>query len=746
MESFTIACTTCQKRLKVRDASAVGEILICPSCGSMVLVEHPEGSAAQPAAEVTGTEADTREDFGYVLGDMQSAATSPPEDADDSEHPEAPPVAEAPPVTEAPDGSPIPPPTALNATPPPAVAPPSPTASPPQDTTEAQPPFSERVEMGESLDDDQPLSQPAGSPVLPTDEWTSPAALRRQQWLMVGGAALAGILLALALVGLLAYWGGYGSEVDDSDSVGAVSDEPPEPPEDLATGDTADQPDESADDATGPSKRPTDPPNAEDTSGVKPDGTKQPGAKQEGEASQESQVDPETQVDSSAEPQPPREDSTAKPGEAPAEPADDTTDSETAAPNGDTKSATSDPLVKTLDNFAPFMQPDSFIVPPPKDTNDAALPSDVPDLPDDDSAPRPEAREIDVARRLKDKIRQIEFQDVPLKLFLRFVTDFSTIPISLDPDAVALVNASPRSPVSVSLENTTVDALLDAAVHPLNLSAVVVQEQILVTRPPFPDDQLTGRKLPADDLVGQDLLKLTELADLITLMVAPKSWQGLGGSGSIRESPPALVIYQQDTVLYRCFRFCDRLRAARGLPFRSSFDPALFDLAPRWSLATDVLNKPISLNFAAPTPFVDVLDRLGQETGGEIIIDWIALGDLGWTPDTETTLAANEQPLGDALRELLRPMGLTYRVIAKDTLQITTPTVIDSELDIDFYAVAEDVESPETHFLQQVGRLGEGVLEQVGGALHWDAPSRHMIVALPQPHQRELARLLAEGG
>ena len=42
---FVTVCTTCQARLKVRDEAAVGLILACPKCGSMVLIEGPEGAA-----------------------------------------------------------------------------------------------------------------------------------------------------------------------------------------------------------------------------------------------------------------------------------------------------------------------------------------------------------------------------------------------------------------------------------------------------------------------------------------------------------------------------------------------------------------------------------------------------------------------------------------------------------------------------------------------------------------------------
>ncbi len=52
MELFTIQCTTCRARLKVKDESAIGDILACPKCGSMVQVVPPSdwsGSAATAA-------------------------------------------------------------------------------------------------------------------------------------------------------------------------------------------------------------------------------------------------------------------------------------------------------------------------------------------------------------------------------------------------------------------------------------------------------------------------------------------------------------------------------------------------------------------------------------------------------------------------------------------------------------------------------------------------------------------------
>lgn len=48
MELFAINCPTCNARLKVRDVAAIGMILNCPKCGSMVRVQAPPGWEPPP--------------------------------------------------------------------------------------------------------------------------------------------------------------------------------------------------------------------------------------------------------------------------------------------------------------------------------------------------------------------------------------------------------------------------------------------------------------------------------------------------------------------------------------------------------------------------------------------------------------------------------------------------------------------------------------------------------------------------
>src|SRR5687768_8470323 len=78
MDLFSITCTTCKTRLKVRDEAVIGNILSCPKCGGMVMVKPPDdwqkGAVAgpprpeQPAGITTLVEVPPRND--ETLGEV----------------------------------------------------------------------------------------------------------------------------------------------------------------------------------------------------------------------------------------------------------------------------------------------------------------------------------------------------------------------------------------------------------------------------------------------------------------------------------------------------------------------------------------------------------------------------------------------------------------------------------------------------------------------------------------------------
>jgi len=728
VELFTIDCTTCQQRLKVRDESAIGEIQICPKCGSMVLIEAPPGWQGAPDTEPPPQAVSPAEPPPVIESQEPSAPPGPPANKVPSPPPRVePPVGAAPSedITEA-----APPPTSLDEV-------------HPSGAEQAQPSIAHQdvEEVPESASPDEPPAPgdgsladvdepPAGAqePVLPTDDWTSQAAQHRQQWLMMGGAAFAGIVLA---VGLFGFWVSRtsdsqpGEKIERPGPVDDGSEKPTEPPADEIPDDSKaevvaadNEPPQAVENDRETPKPPT-------TDTVLPTAEPKPA---ETEETTKPATEPDETMDVPAK--------TEKPDEMILVPADTETGNE---------SAEAVALSETLDALAPLIDSEPYAT--SETTSDAngkkppkLRPVDL--VLDAVSAPRPKPRQIDVPERLKDKIPDIEFPEVPLVDFVRFVTSFSTIPITLDPQALALVKVTPRTPVNVRLSDTNVGAVLSAALTPLRLGYVSSGSQLRITRPPLPDGGLREHSHPVADLVGSDPDQLSELADMIVEMIEPDFWDKSGGPGAIRHEKPSLEFRQRDTVIFQAIVFCEKLRTARGLPPQSNFDPALFNLEPRLSQAEKRLATPATINYVQPTLLVRILDRLSAETKLNILVDWQAIAELGWSPDGEATVSANNEPMGEVLTKILRPMDLTYRVIDNATVQVTSPTQLAARLDVELYPVA-DLLTPEQD-AEEVIRRVRGELGDVGAVLHFDASSKHLIAALPQPQQRELADLLSQ--
>jgi hypothetical protein len=587
---------------------------------------------------------------------------------------------------------------------------------------------------------------------LPTDDWTSQAARQRQQWLLLGGAAVIGIALAFGLVGFLALRVANQSTAESSLAVETPQAEqsepasspakPAAPPESVAEAKPGAEPEPLAEPVTSPDKSQT-------KSGAAVPSKDQPAAVSDAPLDHT----PEESLDESASEQPAAEQPAAEqPAAEQPSRAVETSLSEPpqAAP---AKELSLDPgsLSETLEAFAPFIDPDANLPPEAMDSTSQDMPALDPQAvtTEPESVPRPAPRAVDVAARLQDKIAEVQFADVPLKSFLQFVMNFSTIPISIDPDALALVRATPQTKVSVRLADATIDQLLTAALSPLKLAHVPLGQQLIVTRPPLPDGQLRTVAHDVSDLVGNDADQLARLAELIVEMVQPAAWESAGGPGVMREALPSLVMQQEETILLRAIVFCERLRAARGLPPQSNFAPELFSLEPRFARAAPDLAKPVTLNYPQPTALTRILERLSSEGGVEILVDWPSLVELGWSPDTEATVTANGQPLGELLADLLQPMGLTYRIVDPALLQVTSPTAADACWDIEFYplpVLPATSDSPAAWVTQLRNDLTGGDPAALSGVLVFDAPSRHLIAALPQTQQRKLAERLVNGG
>ena len=118
------------------------------------------------------------------------------------------------------------------------------------------------------------------------------------------------------------------------------------------------------------------------------------------------------------------------------------------------------------------------------------------------------------------------------------------------------------------------------------------------------------------------------------------------------------------------------------------------------------------------------------------------------TPSQLTAkLSADQQPLGEALDELLRPLGLGFRVIDAQTLQITTRQAVAARPELEFYPLADLLAEGETgsSLMGKIrAQVAGGTWSDANGpgVLGFDKPSTCLLVLQSQPVQFELQALL----
>ena len=260
---------------------------------------------------------------------------------------------------------------------------------------------------------------------------------------------------------------------------------------------------------------------------------------------------------------------------------------------------------------------------------------------------------------------------------------------------------------------------------------------------------------------------------MVRRFVAPESWRDAGGRGTIEPKQRALTVTQTRDVHQQVLVFCEKLRNARKKPLRSHDRPEQFTLTTRTSQARTMLDQPVTVNFHEPAPLGKILDFLAKATDSDILIDHAALAAAETSDRVETSLTVQKQPFGAVLADLLRPLGLTYRVVGPNAIQVTSNEAAEERLELEFYPVGPRLEKAPLARLRRGAAknsprpLGEGqgvraakLIERLKtevaastwsdaggpGEVYFDAPSQYLIVLQSQPVQAAIERFLAAKG
>jgi hypothetical protein len=362
--------------------------------------------------------------------------------------------------------------------------------------------------------------------------------------------------------------------------------------------------------------------------------------------------------------------------------------------------------------------------------------------------PMPNVVRITSAERLALRVDSLNLSDVPLVRFVDILSDMAGVAVTIDPVVLELAGVSPLAAVSVQANDTTIERLLGDALSPHGL--------VLVEREGAPVIALNGgehwRSVEHEvkDLVrGADA---KEIANLIKRFVAPGTWQQPGSKEIVAVDGTKLRIKQAESVHREIVVFCERLRLARGLAFRSRYPSEGISIVSAWDATRTKLAKRTTFTFLPWTPLADVLRHWSDSSGLTILGDWSALAEAGLAPSSPISCSAIDRSWVKALDGILKPLGLAWWPVDGETIQITRPDQLDEILRVEFYEVPQSLRDQFAGDEALLESLGDDLRERTDAAqlaskaISWklDAPSGRLIVLAPPTVHRHLSQRLRE--
>ncbi len=359
------------------------------------------------------------------------------------------------------------------------------------------------------------------------------------------------------------------------------------------------------------------------------------------------------------------------------------------------------------------------------------------------TAPQIASSKVDLDAHLGFIVPAFEVDGVELHKVIQILSDLTTIPITLQPEALLLAGRTVNSPVRMKTENRSVDDILKELLGAQHLSYFVQRDQIVVTNKATDADGLKEITYPIGDLLEHGSTTSEQLVQLITTMVRPDSWQKRGGLARLVVEGDSLVIEQTGPIHWEILKLCEKIRFVRGLPLRSRRSSERFELTTQAERAKSSLAVSVSMNYVIPTRLVDMFGHLEKETKVQVLVNWLSASEVGVEPDFETTFVNQNRSLGQSLQELLFPLGLAFRVVDKLTLQVVSQDYLEQRPVIELYH-ADDWLLHDSTAEQLVTQIEStlGVIQSVPKRLEWLPDDRLLVARLSQSDQSRLVEYL----
>lgn len=649
MEPFTITCTSCASRVRVRNPDLLGQLANCPKCNSMILIAAPnaavsetgigidkaagEGHHAQGEAKIeverqhgptVDSTALTQEglppDLVGAASDGEPSVVEPsavePSNDEDNEYRLAPEPLEADSAMRAPPVLPA----AAHTLP----------------------------HAGATWNADGPAH-------LPSADWTSDSTTKTRQMLLVGFLGFTGVILAaLLFVGFLRWYAkdtsntppafdanaeaqvAGNTDLDNTDVDKPVADKPPAV-EPLDTAPPAADFDDTAtgDNVVTDNAKANEPPDGQDSEMI----AAVPNAAAGGASST----------------------------------ADSTDDSQQSQGGDATPAEATLDLPKRLQAFGPMLQYEiqpqfsdatEILTEAPVTAEDLGLTTTV------DSVEMPA---VDLAAQSEVIVPALVMGEMPLSQFVSLWSNLSGIPTAVNLDSLAAAGMDRNQTLSLAMvQSATLGRLIEQIGAPLGLQAIPRDNRFLELVAP---DSEIEQKLPAAISLAGLVAPEAEawLIESLPQLFPEHSLEWKIEEGKLLRPQTDSGEALEPLAWFATVRLLEGWRQAAGLP------PTLPEYAPSLLSAglvapSDVAGLDFVLQQVQPEarPLAQVIPRICREAGLQAWVDWPAVASIGIGPQTTALILTSQRPLRRALADYASEFSLVVAVLDKQTLWLTS--------------------------------------------------------------------------
>lgn len=312
---------------------------------------------------------------------------------------------------------------------------------------------------------------------------------------------------------------------------------------------------------------------------------------------------------------------------------------------------------------------------------------------------RRERKEIDVDARLALPIKSIEFPASPVAA-IRLLSEFTGVSIVPDLEAFALTRPSTNATLDLSLRDTTAGEALENVAELLKWEVYKEKERILIRPSDYEPENLVEERFDVADLTTAraekrdatqlDMFELPNnltsetLAVLIQSTVAPETWARNGGAANLTIDGSTLTVSQSAQNREKTRALLEGLRALRGLEPQGDASPER--IIPE-KLGWENLTKRMNFAPLAPLALQNAIEILEKSQKIQVFWDDATLIEAGVGRDATTAVKIEKGTIDAILSDILEPLNATYLILSENVILITEKKAAESYQTVEFFSL-----------------------------------------------------------